>query len=175
MCPFLRRWEGPKRGTEPGFARCGLAWSHGASHHSQPGIITELKQLFTYRAAQVAEYVKNLSAEDKSIYLKIVEEITQTKKSVKHSKVELTAAQLKIQEQEQNIIKLESSAQEFRAAKMGDAELKSYKELKAELETAQKGLKEFLASSPTKNERNTIIYQNLNANIQECSAKLAKY
>ena len=148
----------------------------GAGQKKTPTtFIAELAKLFRYRPADIARYSKTLKPNDKSAYLSIVGQITECGKTIKHHKEQVSVAKQKIEELEQKIVDLKSSAQEFRATQLGPDDLKQYNKLRVELEGAKKKMADWISTKPQRTEENTEKYQSMNTTIQELSEKLSKY
>jgi len=148
----------------------------GAGQKKTPTtLIAELTKLFRYRPADIAKYSKTLKPKDKSAYLSIVDQITECDKAIKCQKQQVSAAEKKIEELEQKVVDLKSSAQEFRAAQLGPDDLKQYSKLRVELEGAKKEMADWLSTEPQRTEENTKKYQSMSTTIQELSEELSKY
>ena len=148
----------------------------GAGREKTPAsFIDELTKLFRYRTAEVARYSKTLKPKDKSAYLSIVNQILECNKAIKRHKQQISVAEQKIEELDQKVVDLKSSAQEFRAAQLGADDFKQYKKLSAELEEAKKEMADWISMNPQRIEENMKKYQAMKTNIQKLTTKLSKY
>ncbi len=148
----------------------------GAGQEKTPAsFIAELKVLFRYRPAVIREYVKTLKPDAASKYLAIINQISECDGTIKRCQQQISAAEQKLEEQNQKIVDLKTQAQEFRAAQLGADHLKQYQNLKAELKKAEEALAAWLNGNPQNTEENIKKFETLNATILELSDKLSKY
>ncbi len=135
----------------------------------------EVAPLVRYRAAETAKYAKTLKPKQKAEYLKIVGQMTECRTGIKDQKKQAAAAEKKIEELEEKLVKIEESATEFRVARMGADELKKYKKLTTELKAAEKELADWIGSGPQRTPENTLKFQAMSAKIEELKGKAGKY
>ncbi|MBA4388651.1 MAG: hypothetical protein C0404_11770 [Verrucomicrobia bacterium] len=148
----------------------------GAGKDKTPeSFISELKQLFRYRAIEVARYTKDMSAKDKEAYLKLVEQMAEARKAITAQEQQIAAAQKKIEELQKQGQGLEENARLFRATQLGPEKLKDFNELKAKLEKARKKLADWLQTKPERTEENGEKFTEMSSDIQELADKLREY
>lgn len=148
----------------------------GAGKEKTPAsFISELAPLTRFRAANVAKYVKGLEPKAKAEYLTIVKHMQEAGETIKKKKEFVSAARKAIGELEEKEEKLKASAQEFRASQLGEKELKAYTKLKADLETAEKTLKDWIATGPERSKESNEKYKSMSGTIQELAGKLSNY
>lgn len=148
----------------------------GAGQKNTPAaFISDLTQLFRYRAADVARYADTLKPEDKSAYLNIVGRISECSSDIKRHKKQISEAEQNMAEAEQKIADLKSSAREFRAAQLGPDKLKEFNKLNADLEVARKKIEDWMSTDPEPSQKNQKLFETMNSAVQELSRKLSMY
>ena len=137
--------------------------------------IAELEKLFRYRPADIDRYSRTLNPEDRSEYLAMVNQIVKCDKAIKIYNQQLKIAKQRVEKLEQKVTELKSSAQGFRAARLGADSHKQYLKLKTDLERTEKEMEDWFSTEPQHSEENTKKYQTMSTTIRDLSEKLSRY
>jgi len=137
--------------------------------------IGELRKLFMFRDAEVAEYTKNLSKKDADKYKEIVEDLNSSKKKIAENEKAIADANKAIETLEDKIAEQENRATEFRASMLGEEKLKEYKKLILEQEAAEKKLSDWLETKPDRSEENQKLFKEMSAELSRIKAELSKF
>ncbi|PCJ58588.1 MAG: hypothetical protein COA79_12565 [Planctomycetota bacterium] len=137
--------------------------------------IGELSSFCQYTDSNVQKYIKKLKPIDQKAYLEIVSKLSESStKKATHSTA-ITALEKKVLNLGKDIIKLQSTAQEFRVAQIGPDEIKKYQKIKDELKKTTTALQLWLKSKPQKTEENNKKYHKMNSEIMELKKQLSAY
>lgn len=148
----------------------------GAGQNKTPkSFRAELLQLTRHRTIEMKKYAGTLKPEKKAEYLTFAAQMTECRKSIREQEKLAAAAKKKTEELQEKMTGLKESAAEFRAAQRGADELKKYRQLKKELDAAEKALSEWIAARPQPTPANARKYQETTAKIQELTDKLSEY
>lgn len=148
----------------------------GASRNSTPeSFIEQLKGALRYRATEVAAYAKELKPKDKAKYLKMVTDMKTSQKAVAENQAIISKATKAMEALEASIAEQKEDIREFRAAQLGKAELKKYKDAKVALEKLQKEMEAWMATRPARNEENMKKAQEMSQKIQALETTLSAF
>jgi len=148
----------------------------GAGQEKTPkSFIAEIASATRYTAAAVAEFTEGLTPAKKREYMEIVDRIAENRALVQTEQKQIKEAQARIEELEEKAVALKVSATEFRAALKGPEKVKEYRQLRTDLEAAEKKLKDWLATGPQRTPENTKKYQSMTSEIGRLRGELDKY
>ncbi len=148
----------------------------GAGRDKTPAsFIGELKKLFRYRPCEVEKYTQTLDKETAKSYKAIIEEINQNKKEIQENKKIITEAQENIEKLTEASEDLLQKATEFRVKQKGEDQFQKYKQLKSQLEAAEKKLADWMDTDPVQNEANSKIFMKMSGEVSKLKSELSEY
>jgi len=148
----------------------------GAGQEKTPkSFIAEIASATRYTAASVAKFTEGLAPGKRREYMAIVDRIAENSALVQTEQKRIKEAQARIEELEEKAVALKVSATEFRAALKGPEKVKEYRQLRTDLEAAEKKLKDWLATSPQRTPDNTKKYQSMTSEIGRLRGELDEY
>ena len=137
--------------------------------------IAEISRLFMYQPEYVEAYTKSLKQDQAKRYRELANQINKAKEDINAKKAKILHEREELAQLMQKLEDLSNSATEFRVAVKGEDQLKAYKKIKQELESATKELQDWLATSPEQNEANNNKYREMASKIRALNAQLKDF
>ncbi len=135
----------------------------------------ELNVLFLDRPASIAKYAESLSDEARVEFDALNREIAEQQAASKVAKEAIVAAAQHLEEIEEAIAQLEIKVQDFRVSQLGEAQQKTYKDLKNSFENRSKELSDWLETQPEHSEENIAKFEAIQSDLQAIAAQLDTY